>query len=263
MAAVGIAAAQLYPAQSPELPLVEQWVQRAASIVDSGLIRIGITQPNFTPSPQPDSQPPAALTVPPEASPAPVLFPDAERQNLRAELTQLQAELQALTSQSSQPIATRVQPLQKRIQAIQVSLSDFTATGSQPNSQPSASDPKKPLLVTLPSDALFATGGVTLGADSDKILSSILSDLQKFPDASIQISAYTDRQSSPELARDRSLEQAKAVRQYLSQQLGAEIHWVAIGQGQNQPLAPNDSAASRQRNRRIEIVIQPPATGPK
>jgi outer membrane protein OmpA-like peptidoglycan-associated protein len=263
MVAVGIAAAQLYPAQTPGLPLVEQWVQRAKSMLDSGLTQVGIAPLESQPEPQASSLPSdapltaapltaASLTAASTASPAPAFLPDADRQDLQAELTQLQAELQALTSQSSQPIATRVQPLQTRIQTIQSKLSDFAT-----QSQPSLATAQKPLLVTLPSDALFATGQVTLRAGSDEILGSILSDLQKFPDTSIQIAAYTDRQGSPELDRDRSLEQAKAVRQYLSQQLGAEIHWVAVGQGQNQPIAPNDSAENRQRNRRIEITIQP------
>lgn len=258
MVAVGIAAAQLYPAQTPGLPLVEQWVQRAKSMLDSGLTQVGIAPLESQPEPQASSLPSdapltaASLTAASTASPAPAFLPDADRQDLQAELTQLQAELQALTSQSSQPIATRVQPLQTRIQTIQSKLSDFAT-----QSQPSLATAQKPLLVTLPSDALFATGQVTLRAGSDEILGSILSDLQKFPDTSIQIAAYTDRQGSPELDRDRSLEQAKAVRQYLSQQLGAEIHWVAVGQGQNQPIVPNDSVENRQRNRRIEITIQP------
>jgi len=281
MVAVGIAAAQIYPAQTQDLPLVEILAQRAKSMLDRGLNRAGIRlQPEVLSQPE---LPPDSSIGAPQVSPvaAPVagatVLSDAERQNLQAELTQLQAELQALTSQSNQPLAARVQPLQTRIQTIQSRLSAFTVdspvvagsthsltsptnsftsstSSTSPTAAPAAS---KSLLVTLPSDALFDAGQVTLRSGSDAILSSIVSDLQSFPTASIQVSAYTDGQSSPELARERSLEQAKAVRQYLSQQLGTEVHWVAIGQGQNQPLVPEDSAESRQRNRRIEIAIQP------
>jgi len=268
MAAVGIAAAQIYPAQTQELPLVELWTQRAKSMLDRGLSRVGIS-----PQAEVKSQSEIQSAVPnltpvasPEVSSAPgsTGLPDAERQNL-------QAELQALTSQSSQPLAARVKPLQTRIQTIQSRLSAFTADSSSasvhavttPIVNPATDSistlpvASKSLLVTLPSDALFEVGQVTLRPGSEAILRSIVSDLQSFPDASIQISAYTDSQSSPELAREHSLEQAKAVRQYLSQPLGSAVHWVAIGQGQNQPLVPEDSPESRQRNRRIEIAIQP------
>ena len=285
MAAVGIAAAQIYPAQTQDLPLVEILAQRAKSMLDRELNRVGISHqpeaqsPSVLPDVPPDLSAGAPLQVSPgAASPGATVLSDAERQNLQAELTQLQAELQALTSQSNQPLAARVQPLQTRIQTIQSRLSAFTmdspvvagsthsltspTTNSSTSSTSSVSPAAAPaasqsLLVTFPSDVLFDDGQVTLRSGSDAILSSIVTDLQSFPTASIQVSAYTDGQSSPELARERSLEQAKAVRQYLSQQLGTEVHWVAIGQGQNQPLVPEDSAESRQRNRRIEIAIQP------
>jgi len=288
MAAVGIAAAQIYPAQTQDLPLVEILAQRAKSLLDRGLNRVGISlqpegqSPSVPPNLPPDLSAVAPLQVSPvAASPGATVLSDAERQNLQAELTQLQAELQALTSQSNQPLAARVQPLQTRIQTIQSRLSAFTVdspvvagsthslTTPTTNSSTSFTSPtssmspaaapaaSQSLLVTFPSDVLFDAGQVTLRSGSDAILSSIVTDLQSFPTASIQVSAYTDGQSSPELARERSLEQAKAVRQYLSQQLGTEVHWVAIGQGQNQPLVPEDSAESRQRNRRIEIAIQP------
>lgn len=250
MVIVGMAVAQLYPAQTQEPPLVELWLQRGKSMLNAGLLQAGIKL-------QPEAAAPVAAApvaaAPPIASSG---LSDAERQQLQAELTQLQAQLQALTHESSQPIATRVQPLQSRIQAIQAQLSDsFIAdSASRSSAAPVAQDT---LLVTLPSDALFDAEQTTLRSGSDAILSSILSDLQKFPNASILVSAYTDSQNAPDLARERTLEQAKAVRQYLAQQLGREIHWVAIGQGQNQPLVPDDSAENRQRNRRIEIAIQP------
>jgi outer membrane protein OmpA-like peptidoglycan-associated protein len=255
MAVVGIAVAQLYPAQSQEPPLVEVWLQRAQLMLDTGLNRIGIMRLSEA---QTQAQIQAETTAAPNIAPASAL-PAAERQNLQVELTQLQAELQALTSQSSQPLTARVQPLQKRIQTIQSQLSSFTAArdpGLTASTGEVESAPQPELLVTFPSDALFADGAATLRPGSEAILSSIVSDLQQYPAASIQISAYTDRQKSPELDRERSLEQAKAVRHYLSQQLGGDLHWVSIGQGQNQPLAPNDSAENQQRNRRIEIAIQ-------
>ncbi len=113
------------------------------------------------------------------------------------------------------------------------------------------------MLVTLPSDALFESGAVTLRSDTAAILDSILIDLQRYPDASIQVAAYTDQQQSAELDRQKTLEQARAVQKYLAGQMDQSIHWATVGQGHNRPLAPDDSAISRQRNRRVEISIVP------
>jgi outer membrane protein OmpA-like peptidoglycan-associated protein len=84
-----------------------------------------------------------------------------------------------------------------------------------------------------------------------------LIDLQRYPGAAIQVSAHTDRQDTDTNAQHRSLEQAKAVQQYLSTQLDSNVHWVTIGYGHSRPLVASDSLENRQRNRRIEILIKP------
>ncbi|XPM59003.1 MAG: OmpA family protein [Leptolyngbya sp. IPPAS B-1204] len=254
-AAVGIAIAQLYPAQIQEPPLAERLLRSSESFV--GNLK-ELPQTWRGQSPQPNSE--VAPSVP--ASPLPSVSPmtDAERQQLQAELTQLQAELQTLTSTSSEPLADRVQEIQKRIQAIQERLSSFTtAPTSQTFVAPATSSTvngEQQLMVTLPSDALFANTETTLGSGTEAILNSILTDLQRYPKAAIQVGAHSDNQGSAEADRQRTLEQAKAVQQYLSTQL-EDYHWVTIGYGHNRPLVPDDSPENRQRNRRIEIVINP------
>lgn len=259
-AAVGIAIAQLYPNQSQEIPLVAKLIQSSESVVD-GIKQMPQTwnrQPEGPSSPQVQASP-SAPTVPPSATVAPIS--DGERQQLQTELTQLQAELQTLTSQSKEPLADRVQEIQKRIQAIQERLSSFTASANNPKTfvAPATSSTVKGerLMVTLPSDALFGVDQTTLQAETEAILNTILTDLQRYPKAAIQVGAHTDNQGSAETDRSRSLEQAKAVQQYLSTQLDKQVHWVTVGYGHDRPLVPEDSPENRQRNRRIEIVIDP------
>lgn len=249
-ASIGIAAAHLYPARLQEPPLAEKLLQNTRSLLRGEGVSLS-QSPTASPAPVA----PTALT--PAAPPA---IPDNERQELQTELTQLQAELQTLTNQSTEPLADRVAEIQKRIQAIQARLGASPVATNSPTTQtfvaPAQSQGDR-LMVTLPSDALFAADQATLQPGTEAIFASIVTDLQRYPNATIRIAGHTDNQNSPDRDRQRSLEQAKAVQQYLASQLTDPIHWVTVGYGQGRPLAANDSPENQQRNRRIEIVIEP------
>ncbi len=251
-AAVGIAVAQLYSGQIQEPPLAEKLLQSTQSLIGSikQLPNDWQGQPETAPSPSASS----ISAAPSEATP----LSATERQQLQTELTQLQAELQTLTSNSAEPLADRVQPIQQRIQAIQSRLSTFTSAPATSETfiAPTSSNNHQ-LMVTLPSDALFGTGQTSLKPGTEAIFNSILTDLQRYPGATIQVGGHTDNQGDSTADRQRSTEQAKAVQQFLATRLGEDIHWVTVGYGANRPLAANDTPTNQQRNRRIEIVIEP------
>jgi OmpA-OmpF porin, OOP family len=251
-AVVGVAIAQLYPTQAQEPPSLEKLMQQAQSLLQHSLLQnIGQLLPN---NQQSQVAPVSPVSVP-AASPTANALSDSERQQLQVEMTELQAELQTLTSQSTEPLADRGQEIQKRIQMVQERLSSFIPQAGTVVPLVSSDINPNHLMVTLPSDALFAAGG-TFRPD-ETILNSILTDLQRYPEAAIQVSAHTDQQNAGSTDQDRSLEQAKAVQQYLSTQLSKEVHWVTIGYGHSRPIVPDDSPENRQRNRRIEILIKP------
>lgn len=260
-AAIGIAFAQLYPSQSEQMPLVEKLVQRPGELWQQirqlPNVWNSAAVPQTTSSPTPSSSPVPVQPI----TPVPPLS-DSERQLLQTELTQLQAELQTLTSRSNEPLANRVQDIQKRIQSIQAKLSTFTTRAASPvaavnpTARAATVNPDQ-LRMTLPSDALFETGQATLRPGAEAILSNLLTDLQGYPGASILVGAHINAQGTPEADRQQSLEQAKAVQQFLSTRLESDLKWMPIGYGHTRPLSADDNAASQQRNRRIEIVIQP------
>lgn len=252
-AAVGVAIAQLYPAQTQEPPLLEKLIQSGESLLKN-IKQLPQTWDGSASNRAPQTAPAASV-------PATDTLPETERQQLQAELTQLQAELQTLTSSSTEPLADRVQQIQKRIQTIQARLSAFTTSSPAnptlitPTAASSTIDGNR-LMVTLPSDALFAADQTTLRPQTAAILDSIVTDLQRYPGAAIQVAAHSDSQGGTQTDRQRSLEQAKAVQQYLSTKLD-NVHWVTVGYGHNRPLVPENSPENQQRNRRIEIVIDP------
>lgn len=275
-ALAGIAIAQFYPArQTSEPPLVEKVMQGSQSVMTQirQLPERWSGQPASKESPSPSAAPNTpnstsqALPSPdansPNAGNPNASSPDAnsaERQQLQNELTQLQAELQTLTQKSSEPLEERVQAIQKRIQTIQERLNAFTAPKPPQETilvAPATSTAGNQLMVTLPSDALFGSDQQGLRSGSEGILNTIVADLQRYPKATIQVAAHTDNQGSAQSDRLRSYEQATAIKQYLSSKLGNDYRWITVGYGHSRPLADDSSPTNRQRNRRIEIVIQP------
>lgn len=264
-ALLGIVIAQFYPGRIQEPPLVEKFMQGSHALWQ-GVTRLPETWNSPSPTPTAQSSPSGSVAPSPQSSASPQLptppspLSDADRQRLQTELTQLQTELQQSTDR---PAALAV--IQQRLQAIQQQLNpDAASTSAQPSPEQSFVAPSTStiadgelLKVTLPSDALFDTDQTTLRSTTPAILDSIVSDLQRYPDATIRVVGHTDSQGSVEADRERSFAQASTVLQYLSGKLDDSYRWVAIGYGSNDPLADNTSSINRQRNRRIEIIIDP------
>lgn len=243
---VGIAIAQFYPDQSEEPPLVEKAVRQSQNWVNQQKQAFFPT-PNASIAPSPIAptvspsivSPPIAPSPISQLPPATVPLSPTERDQLQAELAQLQAQLKGLGDRAA---------------AIQNQL------GSSNTAAPAQS-----LMVTLPSDTLFDSTQTSLRPESLPILDSLISDLQRYPGATIRVSGHVDEQGAVEADRALSFEQAKAVKQYLTSKLGKNYQWVAIGYGHSRPLVGNTSPSGssrvsqgdRQRNRRIEIALDP------
>ena len=84
--------------------------------------------------------------------------------------------------------------------------------------------------------------------------------LQQNPQRTVLIEGFTDSTGSAEHNQDLSERRASAVRSAL-QLAGVNRDRIAIrGYGMSYPVAANDTAANRQLNRRVEIVLSD-ATG--
>lgn len=108
----------------------------------------------------------------------------------------------------------------------------------------------------LPSDALFEANQTILRPEAGPILNQIASELQKYPGATILIAAHTDGAGTDKDNRALSFRQAQVIEQYLASVLNNRYHWLVVGYGETKPIAPNDTPANLQRNRRLEITIQ-------
>jgi type VI secretion system protein ImpK len=113
-------------------------------------------------------------------------------------------------------------------------------------------------IVMLPADTLFAAGSAQIEPRSAEVVARIARALAPLR-GQIVVSGHTDNvpvnslqfPSSWHLARER----ARAVAELLAQHGALRKRLRAEGRADAEPLAPNDNAAGRARNRRIEIEL--------
>jgi outer membrane protein OmpA-like peptidoglycan-associated protein len=90
---------------------------------------------------------------------------------------------------------------------------------------------------------------------NDPSLDRLAQVLNQYPDRSIRIEGFTDSTGPDELNQKLSEQRAEAVRQALVEK-GVDASRIDVeGFGKEHPVASNDTAAGRQRNRRVEVVI--------
>ena len=82
------------------------------------------------------------------------------------------------------------------------------------------------------------------------------STLARYAGAAITVEGHTDSTGSAAYNATLSQRRAESVRAFLSQQPSLKGRQIAArGFGATRPAAPNDSESNRQRNPRVEIVV--------
>jgi outer membrane protein OmpA-like peptidoglycan-associated protein len=115
-------------------------------------------------------------------------------------------------------------------------------------------DTARGLIVSL-SDVLFDTGKSTLLPGAREKLAKISGIVLAYPDLRLGIEGNTDSVGSDAMNQQLSEQRANSVRDYLAQQNIPATSMTSQGFGKTQPVASNDTAAGRQQNRRVELVV--------
>ena len=110
------------------------------------------------------------------------------------------------------------------------------------------------LVLTL-GDMLFTSGNANLKAGTTSNLNKLVTFLNNYPDRTVMIEGYTDSVGGNDYNMSLSQRRAESVRNYLADQGIGEARLTAVGNGEGDPIASNGSAAGRQRNRRVEVII--------
>src|SRR5262249_33629197 len=125
---------------------------------------------------------------------------------------------------------------------------------SQLNSILQTRDSARGLIVNM-SDVLFDTGSYTLRSGTREKLAKISGILLAHPGLTLAIEGHPDSVGSDEFNQQLSERRADAVRDFLAEQGVPASSISARGFGKTQPVASNDTPEGRQRNRRVELVV--------
>ncbi len=117
------------------------------------------------------------------------------------------------------------------------------------------------MVLVLPTDVLFDSGKAKLGARGKEAVSQVATVLATLKDRRFQISGHTDndpiRYSGFESNWDLSAARALQVVKVMAESGMSSSSLSAAGYGEFDPVANNDSAEHKAKNRRIEIGLQP------
>jgi outer membrane protein OmpA-like peptidoglycan-associated protein len=125
---------------------------------------------------------------------------------------------------------------------------------AQLNSILQTRDSARGLIVNM-SDVLFDTGSHTLKPGAREKLAKISGILLAHPGLTLQIEGHTDSVGGDEFNQQLSERRADSVRDFLAEQGVPVSSITARGFGKTQPVASNDTPEGRQRNRRVELVV--------
>jgi outer membrane protein OmpA-like peptidoglycan-associated protein len=121
-------------------------------------------------------------------------------------------------------------------------------------------DSARGLIVNM-SDVLFDSGKFTLRSGAREKLAKLSGILLAHPGLQLAVEGHTDNVGTNEYNMNLSDNRANSVRDYLIQQGIIASSVRARGFGEDRPVASNDSAAGRQENRRVELVVSGEAIG--
>ena len=111
------------------------------------------------------------------------------------------------------------------------------------------------LVVTFESGLLFDFDSDQLRDASKTNLTNLANSLSEFGDSKLLLVGHTDDKGSDDYNMDLSRRRAAAVASYLISRGVPSARISTSGRGETEPVAPNDTDADRQKNRRVEVAI--------
>jgi len=119
------------------------------------------------------------------------------------------------------------------------------------------------IAVTFASGLLYDFDSDVVRADAAQNLRNLAASLEKYPNTDLMIVGHTDAVGTSDYNQALSQRRATAAANYLMGQGVASARLQAVGRGETEPIATNDTEAGRQLNRRVEIAIYASASARK
>jgi outer membrane protein OmpA-like peptidoglycan-associated protein len=115
--------------------------------------------------------------------------------------------------------------------------------------------PDNRLKLDIPSDISFETNRSDIQPNFRPILDKFAETLVENPYSNVTIIGHTDNTGNDAINDPLSFNRAARTRDYLVDRGVASNRFRIEGRGSHEPLVPNDSAADRAKNRRVEIFV--------
>ena len=170
------------------------------------------------------------------------------------------AQQQTLAQQAEQARLQAQQSDQARAQAVQQAEEQRQRLLKQLNQVLQTRDSARGLIVSM-SDVLFDFNQATLKPGAKLRLAKVSGIILAYPDLKLEIDGFTDNKGTPQYNMTLSDKRAKAVRDFLVAQGVGTDAVTTKGFGESNPVASNATAAGRQQNRRVELVVSGNAIG--
>jgi outer membrane protein OmpA-like peptidoglycan-associated protein len=166
----------------------------------------------------------------------------------RAGIAQALAEERVALAEMEQMGAQRddlvIQARERQIRVLETELAELQADRTE-----------RGLVVTLGDEVLFDVDRSDLKPGGMQQLTRVAEFLRQNPDRNVLIEGHTDSTAPDAYNLALSQRRANAVEDFLMTQGVEPTRIMATGYGEQLPIASNDTAAGRQANRRVEIVV--------
>jgi OOP family OmpA-OmpF porin len=104
----------------------------------------------------------------------------------------------------------------------------------------------------------FESGQSEIRKSSLELLAKVKDVIDIFPESELVIEGHTDSHGGDDTNQRLSQERAESLQRFMIYQMSIPRERIsAIGYGETNPIANNETAAGRAKNRRIDIVIKP------
>lgn len=116
------------------------------------------------------------------------------------------------------------------------------------------------LKVNIPNDVSFASGSAAIKPELRSVLEAFADGLSRdSAGMHVRIVGHTDSNGSDAVNNPLSRERADSVKDFLSDRGVAASRIETSGRGEREPIASNETAEGRAKNRRVEIFLRDPA----
>jgi len=175
----------------------------------------------------------------------------------KAETAQAQAAAAAQRAEQAAAEANRL-----RLQAEQEKQQLRAQLLQQLNAVLETKDTDRGLVVTM-ADVLFDSGKYTLRPAAREKLAKLSGIVLGHPGLKLAAEGHTDSTGTADFNQRLSVKRAEAVSEYLGSQGVPSDSLSAAGFGDTRPIAQNNTAAGRQQNRRVELIVSGEVIGTK